>query len=143
MHELLIWLELLVVLAAIFVGSRVGGVGLGLIAAIGLAVLVFVFGLPPSSPPGTVIAIVVAVVCAAATLQSAGGMALLVSLADPTGDLLSPRRINITADLLANEVLTERASHELTEDLPITRDELLSARDRLSDELDQSLAVVE
>src|SRR5262245_39508371 len=82
MHELLIWAELLVVLAAIFVGSRVGGVGLGLVAAIGLAVLVFVFGLPPSSPPGTVIAIVVAVVCAAATLQSAGGMALLVSLAE-------------------------------------------------------------
>jgi anaerobic C4-dicarboxylate transporter DcuA len=82
MHELLIWLELLVVLAAIFVGSRVGGVGLGLIAAIGLAVLVFGFGLPPSSPPGTVIAIVIAVVCAAAALQSAGGMALLVSLAE-------------------------------------------------------------
>src|SRR6188508_948980 len=77
-----LWLELLVVPAAIFVGSRVGGVGLGLIAAIGLAVLVFVFGLPPSSPPGTVIAIVVAVVCAAATLQSAGGMAMLVSLAE-------------------------------------------------------------
>lgn len=81
-HQLLIWLELLVVLAAIFVGSRVGGVGLGLAAAIGLAVLVFVFRLPPSSPPGTVIAIVVAVVSAAAALQSAGGMALLVSLAE-------------------------------------------------------------
>jgi anaerobic C4-dicarboxylate transporter DcuA len=78
----MLWLELLVVLAAIFVGSRIGGVGLGLIAAIGLAVLVFVFGLPPSSPPGTVIAIVVAVVSAASTLQSAGGMALLVSYAE-------------------------------------------------------------
>jgi anaerobic C4-dicarboxylate transporter DcuA len=82
MHEWMIWLELLVVLGAIFVGSRVGGVGLGLVAAVGLAVLVFVFGLPPSSPPGVVIAIVVAVVSAASTLQSAGGMALLVSLAD-------------------------------------------------------------
>src|SRR5215470_1578556 len=81
-HQLLIWLELLVVLAAIFVGSRIGGAGLGLVAAIGLAVLVFVFRLPPSSPPGVVIAIVVAVVSAASTLQSAGGMALLVSLAD-------------------------------------------------------------
>src|SRR4051812_12948642 len=77
-----LWLELLVVFAAIFMGSRVGGVGLGLVAAVGLAVLVFVFGLPPSSPPGTVIAIVVAVVCAASTLQSAGGMALLVALAE-------------------------------------------------------------
>jgi len=68
---------------------------------------------------------------------------LLVSLADPTGDLLSPRRINITADLLANEVLTERAGQGLSADLPITRDELLMARDRLSDVLDQTLAVVD
>jgi anaerobic C4-dicarboxylate transporter DcuA len=78
----MIWLELCVVLAAIFVGSRVGGAGLGLVAAIGLAILVFGFRLPPSSPPGTVLAIVVAVVCAAAALQAAGGMDLLVSLAE-------------------------------------------------------------
>lgn len=78
----MIWLELLVVCAAIFVGSRVGGAGLGLVAALGLAVLVFIFGLPPSSPPGTVVAIVVAVVSAAAALQAAGGMELLVALAE-------------------------------------------------------------
>jgi anaerobic C4-dicarboxylate transporter DcuA len=78
----MVWLELLVVLGAILVGSRVGGVGLGLMAAIGLAAMVFLFGLPPSSPPGTVLAIVVAVVSAAAALQAAGGMDLLVSLAE-------------------------------------------------------------
>ncbi len=78
----MIWLELLVVVSAIFIGARVGGAGLGTVAALGLAVLVFVFGLPPSSPPGTVLAIVVAVVTAASCLQASGGMDLLVTLAE-------------------------------------------------------------
>jgi anaerobic C4-dicarboxylate transporter DcuA len=78
----MIWLELLVILTAIFVGARLGGAALGTMAAIGLAILVFVFGLPPSSPPGQVIAIVVAVVTAAATMQAAGGMDLLVTIAE-------------------------------------------------------------
>jgi anaerobic C4-dicarboxylate transporter DcuA len=78
----MIWLELIVVLAAIVMGARIGGAGLGTMAALGLAALVFIFGLPPSSPPGTVIAIVIAVVTAAATMQAAGGMDLLVAWAD-------------------------------------------------------------
>jgi anaerobic C4-dicarboxylate transporter DcuA len=80
----MIGLELLVVVAAIFVGARVGGVGLGTIAGLGLAVLVFGFGLPPSAPPGAVLAIVVAVVTAAATMQAAGGMDVLVGVAERT-----------------------------------------------------------
>ncbi|MFO0874127.1 MAG: anaerobic C4-dicarboxylate transporter family protein [Phycisphaerales bacterium] len=78
----MIWLQLLVVLGAIVLGARIGGAGLGTMAALGLAVLVFVFGLPPSSPPGAVLAIVVAVVTAAATMQAAGGMDLLVAWAE-------------------------------------------------------------
>src|SRR5262245_61711354 len=78
----MIWIELLVVLSAIVLGARLGGAALGTIAMLGVAALVFLFGLPPSSPPGTVIAIVVAVVTAAATMQAAGGMDLLVSFAE-------------------------------------------------------------
>jgi len=78
----MIWAELAVVLGAIVLGARIGGAALGTIAALGLAVLVFGFSLPPSSPPGTVLAIVVAVVTAAATMQAAGGMDLLVSFAE-------------------------------------------------------------
>jgi anaerobic C4-dicarboxylate transporter DcuA len=44
----MIWLELLVVLAAIVLDARFRGAALGTMAALGLAVLVFVFGLPPS-----------------------------------------------------------------------------------------------
>lgn len=78
----MIWLEFALVIAAIVVGARVGGAGLGTVAAIGLAVLVFGFGLPPSSPPATVLAIIVAVVTAAASMQAAGGLDLLVTLAE-------------------------------------------------------------
>jgi anaerobic C4-dicarboxylate transporter DcuA len=78
----MIWAEFAVVLVAILVGARVGGVGLGTVAGIGLAVLVLVFGMPPSSPPGQVLAIILAVVTAAATMQAAGGMDLMVTLAE-------------------------------------------------------------
>ncbi len=78
----MIWAEFIVVLAAIVVGARVGGAGMGAVAAIGLAVLVFGFGLPPSSPPVTVLLIIIAVVTAAASMQAAGGMDLLVAIAE-------------------------------------------------------------
>lgn len=78
----MVWIEFLVVLSAIVVGARVGGAGLGTMAAIGLAVLVFGFGLPPSSPPATVLAIILCVVTAAATMQAAGGLDLLVTVAE-------------------------------------------------------------
>lgn len=78
----MVWVELAVVLAAIFLGARVGGAGLGTVASIGLAVLVFGFGLPPSSPPVTVLAIIVAVVTAAATMEAAGGMNVLIGIAE-------------------------------------------------------------
>jgi anaerobic C4-dicarboxylate transporter-like protein len=96
----MIWVELGVVLAAIWLGARYGGVALGLMAMLGVAVLVFGFGLPPGGPPGTVLAIVVAVVTAAATLQAAGGMDYLVGVA---GRLLRahPQWITLVAPLVA------------------------------------------
>jgi len=78
----MIWVELLVVLACIFVGARLGGIALGTTAGIGLVVLVFILGLPPGMPPRTVLGMIVAVVTAAATMQAAGGLDYLVTLAD-------------------------------------------------------------
>lgn len=78
----MVWLEFLVVIGAIVIGARIGGAGLGTVAAIGLAVLVFGFGLPPSSPPAVVLAIILCVVTAAASMQAAGGLDLLVSIAE-------------------------------------------------------------
>ena len=78
----MIWLELLVVLACIFFGARLGGISLGTIAAIGLAIMVFVFGLTPGAPPRTVLGMILAVITAAATMQAAGGLDYLVVIAE-------------------------------------------------------------
>jgi anaerobic C4-dicarboxylate transporter DcuA len=78
----MVWAEFIVVIATIVIGARIGGAGLGTVAAIGLAVLVFGFGLPPSSPPATVLAIIICVVTAAASMQAAGGLDLLVTIAE-------------------------------------------------------------
>jgi len=44
-------LQFVVVLAAIWLGSRSGGVGLGLWGAVGLLILAVGFGVSPTSPP--------------------------------------------------------------------------------------------
>ena len=76
------WIQLLVVLAALFYGARKGGLGLGLIGGIGLIVLIFGFGLKPGKPPVDVILTILAVVCASATLQAAGGLDCLLQIAE-------------------------------------------------------------
>ena len=78
----MIYIELLVVLLAIFIGARVGGIGLGIFGMIGLGILVFGFGLKPDNPPIDVMLIIVAVITAAATLQASGGLDYLVKVAE-------------------------------------------------------------
>ena len=78
----MIYIELLIVLLAIFIGARVGGIGLGIFGMIGLGILVFCFGLKPGNPPIDVMLIIVAVITAAATLQAAGGLDYLVKVAE-------------------------------------------------------------
>ncbi|HJH65000.1 MAG TPA: anaerobic C4-dicarboxylate transporter [Bacteroides mediterraneensis] len=76
------WLQLLFVLLAIVVGARVGGIGLGVFGGLGLAVLTFVFGLEPTTPPIDVMLMIVAVIAAAGCMQAAGGLDLMVKWAE-------------------------------------------------------------
>ena len=78
----MIWIELVIFLACILVGARLGGIALGTIAGIGLVVFVFGFALPPGGPPGVVIGMILAVITALATMQAAGGLDYLVGLAE-------------------------------------------------------------
>ena len=75
-------LELLIVLAALYVGSRYGSLALGAISGIGLAILVFGFGLKPGTPPTDVIYIIIAAVTCAGTLQASGGMDWMIQIAE-------------------------------------------------------------
>jgi anaerobic C4-dicarboxylate transporter DcuA len=78
----MIWIELVILLACILIGARLGGIALGTVAGIGLAVFVFLFGLPPGGPPQTVLGMIIAVITALATMQAAGGLDYLVSVAE-------------------------------------------------------------
>lgn len=78
----MIWIELLILLACILIGARLGGIALGTIAGIGLAIFVFGFAMPPGGPPGTVIGMIIAVITALAAMQAAGGLDYLVSVAE-------------------------------------------------------------
>ena len=71
-------LQLLFVLIAIIIGARLGGIGLGVLGGLGLAILTFVFGLEPTSPPIDVMLMIVAVIAAASCMQAAGGLDLMV-----------------------------------------------------------------
>ncbi|MDO5608918.1 MAG: anaerobic C4-dicarboxylate transporter [Capnocytophaga sp.] len=75
-------IQLLIVLAAIFAGARMGGIGLGIFGMIGMAILVFIFGLAPGNAPIDVMLMIVAVITAAAALQAAGGIGYLVKVAE-------------------------------------------------------------
>ena len=78
----MLWIELAVVLAMIFIGARVGGAGLGMMGGLGVALLAFVFGERPTEPPIDVMLMIAAVCTAAACLQASGGMDYLVRLAE-------------------------------------------------------------
>ena len=75
-------LQLIFVLLAIVLGARLGGIGLGVIGGLGLAVLTFVFGLEPTAPPVDVMLMIAAVISAAASMQAAGGLDYMVKLAE-------------------------------------------------------------
>lgn len=127
---LLFWIEFLLVLTAILLGIRRGGVALGLIGGLGVAVLTFVFGAAPSDPPVNVMLIILAVVTASATLHVAGGLDWLVQIAER---LLRkhPKRVTLLAPLstffLTVCVGTGHAVYAL---LPVISDVALRTRTR-------------
>lgn len=98
--SLLLASQLVVLLAAIAIGARAGGVGMGLWGGVGLAVLVFGFGVAPGSIPGEVLLIILAVIMAASAMEAAGGIDFLVRVA--AGIIRKrPRQVTIVAPLVA------------------------------------------
>ena len=92
-------LELLVVLAALAIGARVGGVGLGVWGGVGLAVLTLLFGAQPTSLPIDVMLIIIAVITAASVMEAAGGIDWLVSVAERV-IRANPRNVTLVAPLV-------------------------------------------
>ena len=80
--DMMFWMQLIVVLVAIGIGAKWGGLGLGAAGGLGLFVLVFFFGMKPGNPPVSVLLIMVAVVSCASILQGSGGLDYLVGVAE-------------------------------------------------------------
>lgn len=93
-------LQFAVVLAAIAIGARFGGVALGLWGAVGVLVLAVVFGVAPTSPPIDVMLIIMAVVMAASVMEAAGGIDYLVGVAERIIRRY-PKQITVVAPLVA------------------------------------------
>ena len=74
------WLQFLTLLLCIFIGARLGGVGLGVMGGVGMAILVFVFHLQPTAPPIDVMLMILAVITAAGALQAEYAIELPVIL---------------------------------------------------------------
>ncbi|WP_318516985.1 anaerobic C4-dicarboxylate transporter [Photobacterium leiognathi] len=92
-------LEFIFLLIVLYAGSRFGGIGLGVVSGLGLLVEVFIFRMPPTSPPITVMLIILAVVTCASILEAAGGLKYMLQVAERI--LRSnPKRVTIVGPLV-------------------------------------------
>ena len=100
MQTVMLLTEAMIVLGAILLGVRAGGVGIGLWGGVGTALLVFVFGEDIGAPPVDALLIIVAVILATSVLQAAGGIDWMISLAARV-IVKRPRSVTIVAPLVS------------------------------------------
>jgi anaerobic C4-dicarboxylate transporter DcuA len=100
MDIVLVVLQACVVIGAIVMGVRTGGIGLGLWGVLGAAILVFVFHLAPGSIPVDAFFIIIAVITASSAMQAAGGIDYLVSIASRIIQA-NPKRLTYVAPIVA------------------------------------------
>ena len=77
----MVFVELAIVLGAIFLGARLGSIGIGFAGGFGVLVLAFL-GVEPGGMPIDVILIIMSVIAAIASMQVAGGLDYLVTLTE-------------------------------------------------------------
>ncbi|WP_318406799.1 anaerobic C4-dicarboxylate transporter [Photobacterium leiognathi] len=95
----MLYLEFIFLLIVLYAGSRFGGIGLGVVSGLGLLVEVFIFRMPPTSPPITVMLIILAVVTCASILEAAGGLKYMLQVAERILRT-NPKRVTIVGPLV-------------------------------------------
>ncbi len=95
----MLFFELGILLLAIVIGARLGGIALGTVSGIALLFFVLVLGMPPGQPPAIVLGMILAVITALSMMEAAGGLRYLVETAE---NLLRrhPGRITFLAPLV-------------------------------------------
>ncbi|QKF64783.1 anaerobic C4-dicarboxylate transporter [Campylobacter corcagiensis] len=89
-------LQIIVLLGAIFLGVKLGGIGIGYAGGLGVIVLTIGLGLKMGSIPWDVILIIASVISAIGAMQVAGGLDYLVQLAEKILRK-NPKHINFLA----------------------------------------------
>lgn len=94
--DIMVILELIVLLGAIFIGIRLGGIAIGYAGGLGVVILSLVLGMKPGNIPWDVILIIAAAIAAISAMQQAGGLDYMVRVVEK---LLraNPRFINYLA----------------------------------------------
>ncbi len=115
----MIGLQVFVLLSVIIIGTRLQGIGLGLMGGLGLAILTFVFHIKPTSPPLPLVLIIMSLVIAVSALEVAGGLKYLNSLAEKAIHKY-PNRITFLAPLISYFfVLLAGTGHVIYAILPV------------------------
>lgn len=136
----MILLQFVILIAAILIGSRMKGIGLGVMGMLGMLIFLFVFGMRPTDPPLDVMLIILSIVTTAATLQAAGGLDYLVSVAEKI-IRSKPAQINFIGPFTVYFLcLFAGTAHIVYSLLPIIAE--VSAKKRIRPERPLSMAVV-
>lgn len=80
--DLMLILQIIVLLGAIFLGVRLGGIGIGYAGGAGVLILGLFLGMKPGNIPWDVILIIASVISAISAMQLAGGLDYLVRIAE-------------------------------------------------------------
>lgn len=97
--DVMVILQIIVLLGAIFIGVRLGGIGIGYAGGAGVLVLGLCLGMKPGNIPWDVILIIASVISAISAMQLAGGLDYLVRIAERI--LRSnPKQINYLAPVV-------------------------------------------
>ena len=78
--DIMLILQIIVLLGAIFLGVRLGGIGIGYAGGAGVLVLGLILGMKPGNIPWDVILIIASVIAAISAMQLAGGLTILFRL---------------------------------------------------------------
>ena len=97
--DIMIILQIVVLLGAIYIGVRLGGIGIGYAGGAGVLVLGLCLGMKPGNIPWDVIMIIGSVIAAISAMQLAGGLQYLVYIAEKIL-YKNPKYINYLAPIV-------------------------------------------
>lgn len=97
--DIMVILQIVVLLGAIFIGVRLGGIGIGYASGAGVLVLGLCLGMKPGNIPWDVILIIASVIAAISAMQLAGGLQYLVYIAEKIL-YKNPKYINYLAPIV-------------------------------------------